>query len=63
MTCSGNDALARAAASAGLEIDWDIPALGGGLSGEDVEDGREDVHLGIEFGGLRKCGGCGVRWM
>ena len=45
MDHSGNDALVRAAAAAGLEIDWDILALGRGVGGEDLDESGEGVHL------------------
>jgi hypothetical protein len=28
-----------------LEFDWDILTLDSGVGGEDVDDGREGVHL------------------
>ena len=43
VTRSGNDAVASAGAATGLELDWDI--IDSGVGGEDVDDGREGVHL------------------
>ena len=55
---SGNDALAPAGAASSLEIDWGVVAFEGGVGGEDNDEGREGVHLGV-LGGLScRRGGC-----
>jgi len=38
---SGDDARGPASGARSLEFDWDIRALDIGISGEDVDDGRE----------------------
>ena len=42
---SGNDATGSGGVSTSLELDRDILVSDGGVSGEDVEDGGEGVHL------------------
>ena len=54
---SRNDALAPAAAATSLEIDWGIVAFEGGVGGEDTDEGRKGVHLGVLRGlSCRRCG-------
>lgn len=50
-TISGNDTLATAAASTGLEVNGEILLLGGwGVGGG--EKGEEGVHFLVEFDGI-----------
>jgi len=42
---SGDDASASARGATSLELDWEILVLNTGVSGEEVGDGREGVHL------------------
>ena len=57
-SASGNDALAPAAAATSLEIDWGVVTFEGGVGGEDTDEGREGVHLGVLRGLSCRRGGC-----
>ena len=53
-----NDALAPTAAATSLEIDWGVVVFEGGVGGEDTDEGRKGVHLGVLRGLSCRRGGC-----